>query len=125
MSKRSRRGNDVSGESFAAGRGADQNIRDEIRDPSAPSRTAKKKASQSLRRLGEQLIAAPRGLLVGLQLPEQFEDAIVEARSITSMGARRRQTQFVGKLMRRLDDDTLEAIRAALALRGLGRDESV
>jgi ribosome-associated protein len=118
MSKRERRGYYVKGVFVTSGSEADQTLRDELHDANAPSRSAQKKASNSLRDLGGQLIAAPKARLVGLPLPEPLEDAIAEARRIKSFGAKRRQTQLVGKLMRQLDDETLDAIRAALARPG-------
>lgn len=114
MSKRPRRGYYVKGEFVTSGSEADQRFRDELHDANAPSRTARKKASESLQHLGEELIAARKALLAGLPLPDELKDAIFEARNITSFGARRRQVQLIGKLMRRLDDDAVDAIRAAL-----------
>jgi ribosome-associated protein len=49
-----------------------------------------------------------------LTLPDWLEEAIVEARRLTSFGAQRRQAQFVGKLMRKLDEEPLAAIRKEL-----------
>jgi ribosome-associated protein len=120
MSRKQRKGYYVKGVFVTSGSEADQKLRDELHDANAPSRSAQKKASASLRDLGEQLIAAPKARLVGLPLPEPLEDAIAEARRIKSFGAKRRQTQLVGKLMRQLDDETLEAIRAVLGAPGPG-----
>ena len=119
MPKRPRKGYYVKGVFVAAGSDADQRLRAELHNPDAPSRSAQKKASKSLQLLGAELVAAPKAVLAGLPLPDQLRDAILEARSITSFGARRRQTQLVGKLMRGLDDDEVDAIRAALGLEGL------
>jgi ribosome-associated protein len=47
-------------------------------------------------------------------MPEALEDAILAARKITNHEGKRRQMQFVGKVMRSLDDDEIAAIRAAL-----------
>ncbi len=52
--------------------------------------------------------------VAALELPERLEDAIAEAKRITSFGARRRQAQFIGKLMRRLEPESLAAIRKAV-----------
>jgi ribosome-associated protein len=51
-----------------------------------------------------------------LPVPERLKDAIAAALSISSPGAARRQRQYIGKLMRALDDDDVAAIRAALGL---------
>jgi len=84
-----------------------------------PSRTARKRMSHDLRRLGEELVALRPERLHALPLPERLQEAIVEARKLTTFGARRRQVQFVGKLMRQLDEEAVAAIRKAL-----GRDRA-
>ena len=50
-----------------------------------------------------------------LNLSEKMLDAITEARRITNFEGKRRQMQFVGKLMRLLDPEVLEGIRTALS----------
>ena len=55
-----------------------------------------------------------RDLFEGLQLPERLVDALEQAERITNFEGKRRQMQFVGKLMRLLDDDTVAAVRTAL-----------
>ena len=124
MSKRLRKGYYVKGEFVASGSAADQQFRAELHDASAPSRTARKKASESLQHLGEELVAARKALLAGLSLPDDLKEAISEARNITNFGARRRQLQLVGKLMRRLEDDAVDAIRAALSAEGASVNKS-
>ena len=114
MPKRPRKGYYVKGVFVASGSEADRKFRDELHDPNVPSRSAQKQASESLQQLGEELVGAPKALLAVLPLPDELEDAIVEARCITSFGARRRQMQLIGKLMRRLEDEAVEAIRVAL-----------
>jgi len=114
MSKKRHKGYYVNGVFVAAGSAADQQLRDTLHDPDTPSRSAKKRASRRLQLLGEALVTAPKGVLAGLQLPEELNVALSEAQHITSFGARRRQLQWIGKLMRRLDDETVKAIHVAL-----------
>jgi len=57
------------------------------------------------------LVGLEPSKLKALSLPEPLVDAIVQARSITKHEARRRQLQYVGRLMRDVDP---EPIRAAL-----------
>ena len=64
--------------------------------------------------LGEQLLTLRADLLAGLNLSEKLLDALAEAKRITNFEGRRRQMQFIGKLMRLLDADTLHAAQAAL-----------
>jgi ribosome-associated protein len=81
-----------------------------------PSRSARKRASEELQALGEALVDVRAELLAALPLPEALRDAVVEARKMPSFGAQRRQGQLIGKLMRRLDDDTVEAVRETVRI---------
>ena len=84
---------------------------DQQPDEERPSKGARKRASQDLQELGEQLIDLPDPLFESLPLPENLRDAILAARRIASHGAQLRQRQYIGKLMRKIDT---EEIRAAL-----------
>ena len=53
-------------------------------------------------------------LLTRLQLPEKLVEAIAESKRITNFEGKRRQMQFIGKLMRKLEPEQHEAIRVAL-----------
>ena len=88
---------------------------DELEVQEGRGRSARKRASHELTRLGEELVALRPVQLAALALPERLEDAVAEARRLTSFGAKRRQVQFIGKLMRQLDEPELAAIRAAAA----------
>lgn len=79
-----------------------------------PSRTQRKNASLELQKLGEALLELRAGPFAALALPELLRDAVVEARRLTSHGAKRRQLQYIGKLMRRLDEESIAAIEAAV-----------
>jgi ribosome-associated protein len=73
----------------------------------APSKTRRKAESQDLQDLGEQLVALGtsrfEAIVAGAALPERLVEAIVAARTITARGGRKRQMQFIGKLMRDVD----------------------
>lgn len=77
-----------------------------------PSKSAKKREYLALQKLGEELLTLRESDLLGLPLDEDLRDAVMEARLIKSHGALRRQKQYIGKLMRRVD---AEPIREALA----------
>ena len=63
------------------------------------------------------MLAQPVGVVVvldprrlkGLDLPERLVDAVVQARGITAHEGRRRQIQYIGKLMRDVDPEPLQA----------------
>jgi ribosome-associated protein len=83
-------------------------------DPDKPTRTEMKAASDALQKLGVQLITLRDDLLASLDLPETLFKAIEEHNRITHREGKRRLVQFVGKLMRKLDDEQLAAINVAL-----------
>ena len=64
-----------------------------------------------LQALGEALVALSSDQLKKVDLPDDLRDAVRDARRFTQHEARRRQMQYIGKLMRGIDD---EPIRAAL-----------
>ena len=79
------------------------------------SRTKKKEAVEELQRLGAALIALPAKELDALDLPAVLLAAVREAQRITSHGAKRRQVQFIGKVMRKLAPAPVRAAVAAIA----------
>ncbi len=78
------------------------------------SKSQRKRDMTALQDLGVELEALAKDHLARVPMPEALSDAILAARKITSHEGKRRQMQFVGKVMRSLDDDEVEAIRAAL-----------
>ena len=82
-------------------------------DTGRPSKTKQKEAMHELRDLGAELVELSVGQLKRINLPENIFDAVRECQKITAHGARRRQIQYLGKLMRAVDD---APIRAGLAL---------
>lgn len=114
MARKSRKGYYVDGEFVAEGSDADQQFRNELKGTDEPSRTERKEASEKLQELGEELLGLRADLFAGLPLPEKLRDAVVEAKRLTNFEALRRQKQFIGKLMHRLDGEALAAIAAAL-----------
>lgn len=89
-------------------------------DPDKPTRTEMKAASDALQKLGIELIALRDDLLASLDLPETLIKAIEEHNRITHREGKRRLVQFVGKLMRKLDDEQLGAVRSALKAQARG-----
>jgi len=80
-----------------------------------PSRSARKRASEELQTLGEQVSELPNQTIAALPLPEPLKDALASAKRIDDFGGRRRQLQYIGKLMRRLEPDALDAAREAVS----------
>ena len=75
------------------------------------SKTRKKREMTELQALGAALVDLPESQLQGV-LPDDLLKAVLEAKRITSHEARRRQMQYIGRLMRDVDP---APIRARLA----------
>jgi ribosome-associated protein len=116
MSRKARKGYYVSGEFVTAGGIAEQPTRDGQESAQTPSRTQRKHASEELQQIGEQLVSLRAERFAGLPLPEKLREAVLGAKRITRFGAKRRQMQLIGKLMRQLEPEALEAVRAALRI---------
>jgi ribosome-associated protein len=76
-----------------------------------PSKSQLKRDMTALQKLGEELVEQPAERLEGVDLPEGLREAIDQARSIRDHEGRRRQMQYIGRLMRDVD---VEPIRAAI-----------
>ena len=83
--------------------------------PLTPSKTQRKRDAHALQALGVQLVALSTAQLARLELPEPLHEAVLAAQRMRAHGARTRQMQSIGKLMRQLDPAMLRRIRAALA----------
>jgi ribosome-associated protein len=81
---------------------------------SRPSKTQLKRESDALQGLGAELAELSEERLAAVAMPEALRDAIAEYRRTRSHEGRRRQMQYVGKLMRGADAAALrEAVAAA------------
>lgn len=76
-----------------------------------PSKSARKREYLALQKLGESLIPLLEQDLLAMGLDEELLDAVLAAKRMSKRGALRRQKQYIGKLMSRVDP---EPIRAAL-----------
>lgn len=101
---------------------------DAVTDPTAaadrPSKSQKKRDVAALQKLGESMLQLTPQQLALVPMPEALRDALTQARAITAHEARRRQLQYIGKLMRSVDPEPLHRAldlargdsRAAVAL---------
>ena len=76
------------------------------------SKTRRKREIAELQELGAELVRLNEQQLAQIELPERLRDAVAEARRITGFEARRRQLQYIGKLMRGME---AEPIRERIA----------
>jgi len=114
MSRKPTKGYFVRGQFVATGSELDLELKRELKGSVDMSKTDLKKYSDRLQELGESLLTLRADLMKRLDLSEKLVDAVAEAKRITNFEGRRRQMQFIGKLMRGLPQDTLAAVEAAL-----------
>ncbi len=114
MSRKLKKGYFVRGEFIAEGSERDLELKRELKGTDQPSRTELKHASAELQKLGESLLTLRADLMAKLELGDKLADAVSEGKRITSFEGRRRQMQFIGKLMRQADPALLQRVRTAL-----------
>ncbi|MDR2112150.1 MAG: DUF615 domain-containing protein [Candidatus Accumulibacter sp.] len=82
-------------------------------EPRTPSKTRRKRDMEELQALGEALAGLPAERLKKIDLPEDLREALGMVQRMSRQDeARRRQMQYIGRLMRNVED---QPIRAALA----------
>ena len=72
-------------------------------DQEIVSKTRRKREMHELQALGAALAALPESQLEEMQLGEDLLEALLEAKRMKSHEAKRRQMQYIGRLMRELD----------------------
>lgn len=86
---------------------------DDAEEPSdlydGPSKSSLKREMHALQDLGEQLVALSSDRLAKVPMPEELFAAVKDAQRISKHGARRRQLQYIGKLMRHIDPAPIQA----------------
>jgi ribosome-associated protein len=118
MSRKTTKGYYVRGQFVTDGSELDLELKRELKGSTDASKTDLKKESDRLQALGENLLTLGQSLTARLvaseHLPEKLLDAVNAAKRITNFEGRRRQMQFIGKLMRKLPAESVAEIEAAL-----------
>lgn len=118
MSRKPKKGYYVKGVFVAEGSELDLALKAELKGTDTASKTDLKRESAERQALGESLLELRKDLrerLLSLgHLNDRLLEAVDEAGRISNFEGRRRQMQFVGKLMRQLTAEDVEAIRQAL-----------
>lgn len=78
------------------------------------SKTRRKKQVTELQRVGAELVGLSAEQLARIRMPENLREAVEEARRFTRHEARRRQLQYIGRIMRDIDAAPIVAQVAAL-----------
>jgi ribosome-associated protein len=90
-----------------------------------PSKSELKRQMNELQKLGEQLVAEPRDRVKRVPMPDDVRDAILMCQTITNHEGRRRQLQYVGKMMRTLNEDEVAAIQRTIdSWKGASKSET-
>lgn len=91
-----------------------------------PSKSQRKREMTALQKLGEQLVGASAERVDRIGIPEDLQNAISECRRIKNHEGRRRQLQYIGKLMRSLDEEDIAKINEAIeSWKGQSRADTV
>lgn len=96
-------------------------------DPSdeRPSKSQLKREMHALQALGVDLVELPKDAFKRMPMPEALADAVRAARRITDHEGKRRQIQYVGRVMRTLEQQEIAALRTALDThRGVNKAET-
>ncbi|GIX35521.1 MAG: UPF0307 protein [Lysobacteraceae bacterium] len=79
-----------------------------------PSRSQRKRDAEAVLELAAEIVALPQARLERLPMTDAIRAAVEETRRIRSHIAHKRQLHYLAKLMRREDEDWLQAVRAEL-----------
>ena len=79
-----------------------------------PSRSEQRREALAVLDLALQLVAQSDARIAQIPMDEDLRTLVLASKKITAQIARKRQVQYLAKIMRREDDDALQAIRAAL-----------
>jgi ribosome-associated protein len=85
------------------------------------SKTKRKEAMHALQDIGKELVKLPANKLERLDLPEELRRAVEDCRRFTKHEAIRRQLQYIGRLMRSVDEEPIA--RQLAAWRGESDEE--
>ncbi|MCP4119696.1 MAG: DUF615 domain-containing protein [Desulfobacteraceae bacterium] len=78
-----------------------------VRDTEEKSRTKVKHEVEALQRLGERLIELSEEQIKSMAIPDDLKREVLFAKTITRHGARRRQLQYIGSIMRNIDPESV------------------
>jgi ribosome-associated protein len=80
-----------------------------MEEPERPSKSQRKREVSALQVIGVELVALNADQLAQIRLPERLLEAILAAQRIRDFEGRRRQLQYIGKLMREVDPAPIRA----------------
>ena len=88
--------------------------------PERPSKSQKKRDMHALQEMGAELVELSAERLARIDMPDDLREALREAQRLTKHEARRRQMQYIGRLMRDVDPaplrEALDVVKGASAI---------
>jgi ribosome-associated protein len=78
------------------------------------SKTRRKREAKELQDVGAGLVALSKEELSRIDMPEELREAVVECQRITKHEGRRRQMQYIGRIMRNLEVGPIAAQLTAM-----------
>lgn len=78
------------------------------------SKSQLKRESHALQAMGEELVELPAAKLAKIPMPDALAEAVALARKIKARGGRKRQLQYIGKVMRSIDAEPIAQALDAL-----------
>jgi len=81
---------------------------DDTNEFEPPSKSQIKREMTALQDLGAELVKLPKSQIEKLPLPEELMLAIKDYQRFTQNGAIRRQLQYIGRLMRKVDPEPIQ-----------------
>ncbi len=90
-----------------------------------PSKSQRKRDMIALQKLGEELVEQSAERIRKCQISDDLCNAVLECQRIKNREGRRRQLQYIGKLMRKLTEDEIEFIKQQLeSWKGLSKADT-
>jgi len=80
-----------------------------MQETERPSKSQRKRDMEALQKIGAELVELNAAQLAQIELPEFLRDAVAAAQRIRDFEGRRRQLQYIGKLMRKVDPAPIQA----------------
>lgn len=88
----------------------DEEYDDDLPEYTGPSKSQRKRDMHALQAMGEELAALSSDRLKKIKLPETLLGALLEWQRLKKHEARRRQMQYIGKLMRDVEPEPIRAV---------------
>lgn len=90
--------------------------------PDLPSKTQRKAEMHALQELGERLVGLPRERIARIPMDDTLRSAVSEYARLSAHEAKRRQMQYIGRLMRAIDTGPI--VEAIAAFEGKSRADT-